>query len=106
MKRWIEPANIVTLGAYKLSKYEPGKKIELTKNTKYWDNKPSVENIQILMITENNTNRDLYKSGGLDVAAFLDHTSVLEDLKNPDLKCAHTSIVAYYAFNQNEKAIR
>ena len=104
-KRWIEPANIATLGAYKLTKYEPGKSIELKKNQRYWDNRPSVETLQILVITENNTARDLFMSGRLDVAPLLDHTSVLQDLEKPELVKANTSVVAYYVFNQTKKPL-
>lgn len=104
-KRWIEPQNMQTLGAYKLSNYQPGKQIELKKNTKYWDNKPSVDTIQLLVVSENNTNRDLYKSGALDIAAILDHTSVIQDLKSPELLTVHTSVVAYYVLNQTKKPL-
>lgn len=51
-EKWVEPANIVVSGAYKLSEWLIGSHLTLERNTGYYNNdKTSIEKVQFLPVT-------------------------------------------------------
>ncbi len=64
--RWTDPDNIATLGAYSLSSWKHHDNIVLTKNSKYWGEKPKVEHVSMIMNENPTSALALYESGELD----------------------------------------
>lgn len=54
-------------GAYKFVSWNPGDRITLTRNDKYWGEKAKVENVILKIITENATRTIDLESGGCDI---------------------------------------
>ncbi len=63
---WARPGKVVTLGPYLLSAYEIANKIVLKANPNYWGVRGNIEEIDVLIISDDTTALSLYRSGRLD----------------------------------------
>ncbi len=97
--QWTEPQNLVTLGAYRLKKWEHDKKIILVKNPRY-HNKPSqLQNVVIYIIEENTTVLNLFERGSLDAISSLPSRELPILRKKPEYKEQAILAIYYYGFN-------
>ena len=65
--RWTRPENIVSNGAYVLSEWAAGQRLEARKNPHYWArNAVTLEMFRVVVVQENTTMVNLYESGELD----------------------------------------
>jgi oligopeptide transport system substrate-binding protein len=71
--KWTEPENILTLGPYSLSSWRHHEAILLTKNPRYWGEKPKVEFVKMIMNENPTSALALYESGELD---YVDGSSI------------------------------
>ncbi|GGB34533.1 peptide ABC transporter substrate-binding protein [Oceanisphaera marina] len=65
---WTRPGNLVSNGAYTLSSWRVNEKIELVRNTHYWDNEHTViDQVDYLPITSQNAAMNRFLAGELDL---------------------------------------
>ena len=93
--RWTEPSNIVTLGAYRLQKWEHDKKIVLTGNNGYYGPPAQIKNVLIHIIPENGTALNLFEKGLLDAVSGLPSRE-LPALKKRKEYRSHPALATYY----------
>ncbi|MBC6415563.1 MAG: peptide ABC transporter substrate-binding protein [Bdellovibrionales bacterium] len=96
---WTEAENIVTLGPYKLYKWEHDKALVLIKNDSYYGKAPSIKNIIFYIIPEETTIMNLYQSGRLDVATPLISRDLPFLTKRKDHYFHNILSLYYYGFN-------
>ena len=66
---WTEPANIVVNGPYKLSEWKAGESLTFVKNPDYFKaSDVQIDQVELSVITDQNTEVALYESGELDIA--------------------------------------
>jgi len=99
--KWTDPANIVTLGPYKLTKWKHHSNITLTKNPAYYGEQPKIDKVSMIMNENASSALALYESGELDYA---DSKSIppLEVPRLVDLEDFTTTLMFrgnYIAFN-------
>lgn len=65
---WLDPANIVTNGAYILSEYVPQEKLVRVRSETYWDNDNTIiDEVTALIINDENAALTRYLAGELDM---------------------------------------
>ena len=96
---WTEPENIITLGPYKLKKWEHDKALVLIKNKSYYAKPPFIKNIIFYIIPDEATIMNLYKSGRLDAAAPLISRDLPFLTKRKDHHSFNILSIYYYGFN-------
>ena len=65
---WTKPGNLVSNGAYTLSSWRVNEKIELVRNTHYWDNEHTViDKVDYLPITSQNAAMNRFLAGEIDL---------------------------------------
>lgn len=70
---WVEPENIVTCGAFKVSAHRPYDELIVVKDPNYWDAaNVKLDGIEIYPLDEQTTMMNLYKAGRVD--ALYNHT--------------------------------
>ncbi len=66
---WTDPANIVVNGPYKVSEWKPNESLSFVKNESYFNaDEVQIDQVELLVIADQNTEVALYESGELDVA--------------------------------------
>jgi oligopeptide transport system substrate-binding protein len=97
--KWTDPANIVTLGAYKLKIWEHDKAIVLERNDGYYGEKAKTKNVIGRMINEYSTALNLYDSGDLDFQETLPYKELPQYRQKPGFRGAPSLSIYYYGFN-------
>ncbi|MBX9671068.1 MAG: peptide ABC transporter substrate-binding protein [Candidatus Obscuribacterales bacterium] len=64
--RWTDPANIVTNGPFKLTKWQHDYKIELSANDHFFEGRPALDKIKMFMVAEQSTAFALFENDELD----------------------------------------
>jgi len=102
--QWTEPENIVTLGAYKLKKWQHDKKIILEKSDHYYGHKSvKIKNILIHIIPESGTAINLFEKGRLDVITNLPSRELPSLRKRKEYKSHPVLAIYYYGINVKAK---
>lgn len=66
---WTDPANLVVNGPYKLNEWKPNESLTFVKNESYFNAAAvQIDQVDVTVITDQNTEVALYESGELDVA--------------------------------------
>jgi len=66
---WTEPENIVVNGPYKVTEWLPNQRLSFVKNESYFNaDEVQIDQVELTVITDQNTEVALYESGELDVA--------------------------------------
>jgi len=103
---WTEPGNIWSNGPYALDTWEHENRIVLVKNPHFYSAKTvSIEQINMLMVTETSTAFAMYENGELDVAAvpLEDMDRVKADpVLSKELYIAPALCTYYYGFDTSE----
>lgn len=97
--KWTDPANIQTLGAYKLKTWDHDKAIVMERNDGYWGEKAKTKNILAYMIIEYSTALSLYESGKLDFQETVPYKELPRYRGNPGLHIVPSLSIYYYGFN-------
>ena len=103
---WTEPQNIVTLGSYKLSRWDHDKALILTRNDKYYGQKPSVKKIVLYIIPDETTIMNLYSGGLLDVARPLLSRDLPFLKQRKDHHINSSLSLYYYGFNVSAEPLK
>ena len=103
---WTEPENIVTLGPYKLNRWEHDKALVLNKNNSYYGKAPSIKNLVFYVIPDETTILNLYLSGRLDAALPLISRDLPFLIKRKDHHTHSLLSLYYYGFNVEAPALK
>ena len=104
--RWTEPQNIVSLGPYKLSRWDHDKALILKRNDQYYSKKPSVKKIILYIIPDETTIMNLYSGGLLDVAQPLLSRDLPFLKKRKDQYINSSLSLYYYGFNVTAEPLK
>jgi oligopeptide transport system substrate-binding protein len=106
-EKWTQPANIVTNGAYKLKDWVVNERIDLVRNTNYWDNAKTVINqVTYLPISSEVTDVNRYRSGEIDMTYNNMPIELFQKLKKEIPAEVHVDpyLCTYYYEINNQKA--
>lgn len=101
--RWTEPANIVTLGAYKLKIWEHDKALVMERNDGYFGEKAKTKYILAYMINEMFTAISLFDSGKLDFQTSLPSRELRTLRTRKEYREAGMLGIYYYGFYTKRK---
>ena len=100
-----DPANWVSNGAYVLANWQPGTKVELTRNTNYWDrDNVHIPRVQYQVTTDENAQYARYRAGQLDITDSVPANAIssLRAQHSAELVIAPFLATAYYGLNLSE----
>ncbi|MCZ0933180.1 MAG: peptide ABC transporter substrate-binding protein [Oligoflexia bacterium] len=103
---WTSPQNIVTLGPYKLSRWDHDKALILTKNETYYGQKPSIKKVILYIIPDETTIMNLYSGGLLDIARPLLSRDLPFLKKRKDHYKNSSLSLYYYGFNVSADSLK
>ncbi|MES2767899.1 MAG: peptide ABC transporter substrate-binding protein [Bdellovibrionota bacterium] len=101
--KWTEAGNMVTLGAYKLMKWEHDEAILLERNDAYFGEKAKTKYVLGRMITEQSSAINAFDAGEIDVIPELPSNDVSVLKQRPEYQKQNGLIVYYYGFNTKQK---
>jgi oligopeptide transport system substrate-binding protein len=97
--KWTDPANIVTLGPYKLKIWDHDKNIVLERNEGYYGEKAKIKYVLGYMINEFSTAINLFQGGKLDFQQELPAKELPILRKQPGFHQNPSLQTYYYGFN-------
>jgi oligopeptide transport system substrate-binding protein len=97
--RWTDPANIVTLGAYKLKIWEHDKALVMERNDQYYGSKAKIPYIYAYMINEMSTAINLFDAGKLDLQYELPSREIRNLRTRTEYRQKGNLGLYYYGFN-------
>ncbi|MDE0091961.1 MAG: peptide ABC transporter substrate-binding protein, partial [Oligoflexia bacterium] len=103
---WTASENIVTLGPYKLNRWDHDKALILTRNERYYGKKPFVKKVILYIIPEETTIMNLYSGGLLDVAQPLLSRDLPFLKKRKDHYINSSLSLYYYGFNVSAESLK
>jgi oligopeptide transport system substrate-binding protein len=101
-KKWTQPENIVTSGAFKLKEWSPYDQIVVEKNPYYWDaSNVKLEQISFFPVEEQGTLMNLYKAGEIDATynRSVPRGWLFSIEKKKDYQDALEAAIEYYIIN-------
>ncbi len=99
--QWTTPAHMVTLGAYKLKTWDHDKAVVLERNDGYFGQKPKIQYILGLVISDQSTALDMFKRNELDA---LDEIPTIDEESVRTMKeYRQVSTLGLYYFGFNVK---
>lgn len=101
-EKWIQPAHIVTSGAYKPVQWVVNERIVAERNAKYWDNEHTVINkVTYLPITSEASDVNRYKAGEIDIVYTvpINQFAQLKTTLGSELNVSPQLATGYYQFN-------
>lgn len=96
---WADEGKIVTLGAYKLKKWEHDRIIHLERNEDYYGEKAKIKNVLVYMILEQSTAVGLVDTGKLDFQLEVPKSDIRVLRNREDYVNIHNLGIYYYGFN-------
>lgn len=104
--QWTRPENIVSNGAFKLSKWVINERMEMVRNPNYWDNEHTVLDKVVYLPIENQvSSMNRFLAGEVDMTYEVPNQQFKtlqkkypETIKNPGYLCTY-----YYGFNTQKK---
>lgn len=98
---WVKPQNIVSNGAYKLTKHVPNETLERERNEKYWDNANTIlEKIVIKIVNDENVALTRYFAGEFDKTGVPTGQFLRMQKQYPNEVYSNPSLCTYY-YNLN-----
>ena len=101
---WTDPDKIVTNGAYKMTSWTAGARVELVKNTRYWGaDAVDIEKVVALMTPPEEGLIDAFEAGSIHWTGFggdsLEQSRWSELASSPALRSHETLLTGYLVFN-------
>ncbi len=103
--RWTNPENIVTLGAYKLSKWDHDDAILLERNENYFGEKAKTKYVLERMIQEQSSALNAFDVGDLDILQELPSTELGILKKRKEYVKTPLLGIYFYGFNIKQKPL-
>lgn len=101
--KWTEAGNLVSLGAYKLAKWEHDEAILLERNDAYYGSKAKTKYVLGRMITEQSSAINAFDAGEIDIIPELPSNDVSVLKQRPEYQKQNGLILYYYGFNTKQK---
>lgn len=101
--KWTDPANIQTLGPFKLKIWDHDKALVLERNETYWGEKPKVKNVLGYMINDQSTAINLFDAGKIDFLPELPSVELENLKKRPQFRQEGNFTIYYYGMNVKKK---
>ncbi len=101
-RKWTQPGNIVSSGAFRLKKWNPYDEIAVEKNLNYWDaGNVKLKEIYFYPVEEQATVMNLYKAGAVDATynRSVPRSWLFMMQKKRDYQDAFEASVEYYIIN-------
>lgn len=107
-EKWIQPENVVTNGAFKLTEWKLGDYVHVKKNPKFWDaSNVCLDEIYYYPTVDTNAAERRVKKGELDVNTDISSNRIAFLQKDPKMKDyvrVHNYLgIFYMVFNTNKK---
>ena len=103
--RWTDPKNLVTLGAYRVKRWDHDRAIVLERSSTYHGSQPQIPFLIGYVITESSTALSLFESGRLDLTSELP-SKLLKKLKSkPEFRSYPILGTYFYNFNTSKKMV-
>lgn len=106
---WLEPANIVTSGAYTLTSNVTNGEIKLKKNNFYYDaNNVKIDNVIFQTQANRSSEFNAYRSDNLDITSSVP-MDLSEDIKSEyssQFKRGQDEALVFYDFNNNDPILK
>lgn len=102
---WADESKIVTLGAYKLMKWEHDNIIHLERNEEYYGDKAKTKNILVYMVQEHSTAIGLFDTGKLDFQSEVPKSEIRAIRQRPEYHNISNFGVYYYGFNTEHELL-
>ena len=103
---WTSPENIVSLGPYKLKRWDHDKALILIRNENYHAQKPSIKKVVLYIIPDETTIMNLYSGGLLDIASPLLSRDLPFLKKRKDHYKNSSLSLYYYGFNVSKEVLK
>ena len=98
---WVKPENIVSNGAYKLTKHVPNETLERERNEKYWNNANTIlEKVVIKIVNDENVALTRYFAGEFDKTGVPTGSFLRMQKQYPNEVYSNPSLCTYY-YNLN-----
>lgn len=97
--KWTDPANIQTLGPFKLKVWEHDKAMVLERNDEFWGEKAKVKAVLAYIINDQSTAINLFNSKKVDFVPELPSTELDNLRKKKEFKEEGNLTIYYYGFN-------
>lgn len=103
--KWTDPENIVTLGAYRLTKWEHDKAMVFERNDSYWGKPAKTKYVLGLIVSETSTALNMFQTGKLDAMRDVPSLEVPKLKGTPEFKTHPINAIYYLGFNVNKKPL-
>lgn len=97
--KWTDPANIQTLGPFKLKVWDHDKAMVWERNEAYWGAKPKIKNVLVYMINDQSTAISLFDAKKIDFLPELPSTELDSLRKRKEYREEGNLSTYYYGFN-------
>ncbi len=97
--RWTDPANLQTLGPFKLKVWDHDKAMVWERNENYWGEKPKIKNVLAYMINDSSTAISLFDAKKIDFLPELPSTELESLRKRKEYREESILTTYYYGFN-------
>lgn len=101
-KNWTEPETLITLGPYRLIRWDHDKALVLTAEKSYHGAPPFIKKVILYVIPEETTTINMFFSGRLDVVDHLSARELPFFKKKPEYRSHNILSLYYYGFNVNK----
>jgi oligopeptide transport system substrate-binding protein len=101
--KWTEPGNIVTLGAFKLNRWDHDKALVFERNESYWGEKTKVKYVLGLIVNEASTALNMFQTGKLDAMIELPSLEIPKLRGTPEFQTNPQFAIYYLGFNVQKK---
>ena len=102
---WADEGKIVSLGAYKLIKWEHDNIIHLERNEEYYGEKAKTKNILVYMVGEHSTAVGLFDTGKLDFQSEVPKSEIRAIRERPEYRNVSNFGVYYFGFNTQHELL-
>lgn len=101
--KWTEPANLVTLGAYKLKDWKHDNYLVLERNPNFFLPAPAVKSVLLRIIHDESTGVNLFESGQLDIQPTIPAGEVNRLKTKPSFRSTPEYSIHFIGFNTKKK---
>ncbi|MGE3973173.1 MAG: peptide ABC transporter substrate-binding protein [Bdellovibrionales bacterium] len=103
--KFMDPANFVGIGPYKLVEWAHDNKLVLERNEKYWGKKPAIKTVVALIVEDASTAMSLFEKGRIDFMRRIPSLQI-EQVKNDPQFHNRTYLRGYhFGFNIKKKPV-
>jgi oligopeptide transport system substrate-binding protein len=103
--KWTDPGNIVTLGAYRLTRWDHDKAVVLERSETYWGEKAKTKYILGMIVSETSTALNMFQTEKLDAMIEVPSLEVAKLKGTSEFSSHQLNGIYYLGFNVNKKPL-